>query len=340
MKNYLYEDFQRLANSIPQIKAIRKSTVMITGATGFIGMLFVGFFCYLNQKINAQINIVVYVRNKEKAEMLFKNIPIEVVVGDISDKINYSGNVDYIIHCASNTDSKLMVDEPVECINGIVNGTQAVCEFAVAKNVKSMVYLSSMEIYGNIEGMVDKVSEENVGKIDLLNKRSCYPLGKRMAENICYCFSQEYQCPIKIARLSQTFGAGYVLGNSSKIFAYIGQCILNQRNIILHTDGSSMGNYVYSADAISGLMYILVDGGIGEAYNVANEELTMTIREMAEFVIKNFNNGVSIVYDIPKENVFGYSTKTNIKLSSQKLQKIGWSPQYNMKDMYQRMLGV
>lgn len=44
MKNYLYEDFQRLANSIPQIKAISKSTVMITGATGFIGMLFVGFF--------------------------------------------------------------------------------------------------------------------------------------------------------------------------------------------------------------------------------------------------------------------------------------------------------
>ena len=283
---------------------------------------------------------MVYVRNKEKVKTLFNNASIEVVVGDISDKINYSGDMDYIFHCASNTDSKFMVDKPVECIKSIVNGTQAVCEFAVAKKVKSMVYLSSMEIYGNIEGLVDKISEENMGIIDLLNKRSCYPLGKRMAENICYCFSQEYQCPIKIARLSQTFGAGYILDNSSKVFAYIGRCILNQRNIILHTDGSSMGNYVYSADAISGLMYILVDGDIGEAYNIANEELTMTIREMVEFVIKNFNNNISIVYDIPKENVFGYASKTNIKLSSQKLQKIGWSPQYNMKDMYQRMLGV
>ena len=159
MMNYLYEDFQCLANSIPQIKSIRKSTVMVTGATGFIGMLLVGFFCFLNQKLNAQINIVVYVRNKEKVKTLFNNASIEVVVGDISDKINYSGDMDYIFQCPSNTDSKLMVDKPVECIKSIVNGTQAVCEFAVAKKVKSMVYLSSMEIYGNIEGLVDKISE-------------------------------------------------------------------------------------------------------------------------------------------------------------------------------------
>jgi len=340
MKNYLYEDYYRLTNLIPQIKSITKSTIMVTGATGFIGMLLVGFFCYLNEKINAQIKIVIVIRNKEKAETLFKDLPIKVVVGDISDKINYSGTVDYIIHCAANTDSKFMVDKPIECVNGIVNGTQAVCEFAVTKNIKSMVYLSSMEIYGNIEGIIDRVTEENMGKIDLLNKRSSYPLGKRMAENICYCFSQEYQCPIKIARLSQTFGAGYVINNSSKIFAYIGDCVLNQCDIVLHTDGLSMGNYVYSADAISGIICILVDGNVGEAYNVVNEDLTMTIREMAEFVIKNFKIDINIVYDIPNKNIFGYASKTNIKLSGQKLQKLGWAPQYDMKDMYQRMLGV
>lgn len=340
MKNYLYEDYYRLTNLIPQIKSLTKSTIMVTGATGFIGMLLVGFFCYLNENINAQIKIVIVVRNKEKAETLFKDLPIKVVVGDISDKINYSGTVDYIIHCAANTDSKFMVDKPIECINGIVNGTQAVCEFAVTKNIKSMVYLSSMEIYGNIEGLIDRVTEENMGKIDLLNKRSSYPLGKRMAENICYCFSQEYQCPIKIARLSQTFGAGYVINNSSKIFAYIGECVLNQCDIVLHTDGLSMGNYVYSADAIGGIICILVDGNVGEAYNVVNEDLTMTIREMAEFVIKKFKIDVNIVYDIPNKNIFGYASKTNIKLSGQKLQKLGWEPQYDMKDMYQRMLGV
>ena len=77
---------------------------------------------------------------------------------------------------------------------------------------------------------------------------------------------------------------------------------MNNEDIILHTDGSSVGNYCYSADAILGLIYILLKGVNGQAYNVVNEELTMTIKQMAEFVAATVaDESISVRHEIPEE---------------------------------------
>ena len=41
--------------------------------------------------------------------------------------------------------------------------------------------------------------------MDTMKTRNSYPLGKRLAENMCYSYFSEYQLPVKIARLSQDF---------------------------------------------------------------------------------------------------------------------------------------
>ena len=81
----------------------------------------------------------------------------------------------------------------------------------VQKQVESMVYLSSMEVYGDIDCNDGRyVSEKELGNIDIDSSRSCYPLGKRMAEHYCHIFHKEYHVPVKIARLSQAFGLASV----------------------------------------------------------------------------------------------------------------------------------
>ena len=71
-----------------------------------------------------------------------------LVIGDVRDPIVYDGAVDYIIHGASVTASKEMVTRPVETIATAIGGTEQILRFAVAKQVTSMVYISSMEMYG------------------------------------------------------------------------------------------------------------------------------------------------------------------------------------------------
>ena len=91
-------------------------------------------------------------------------------------------------------------------MNTAINGTQRVLEIAKERQVKGMVYLSSMEMYGVLDS--ENVTENDLGYIDPLNVRSSYSQGKRTSELYCFSYMSEYDIPVKIARIAMTFGAG------------------------------------------------------------------------------------------------------------------------------------
>lgn len=316
-------------------------TYLITGATGYIGSMLVR---YLKEKDN-NINVIALVRNKERAISILPK-EIRIIQADLADrtamlKLAMSGEIkcDYVIHCASVTKSAEMVSRPVEVIESIVNTTQNMMELAKDSNAKSVVYLSSMEVYGNIDcSDGHRVVETELGEVDILNARSCYPLGKRMAENICYSYYREYDVPVKIARLAQVFGRG-VLPNDNRVFTQFARAVREGTDIVLHTEGTSMGNYCALDDALAGIEAILKKGTSGEAYNVVNEENTMTIRQMAELVVKQIaDDKIKIVFDIPTDNCYGYAASTGLRLSSQKLEGLGWKAQDDLVGMYRAIL--
>lgn len=55
-----------------------------------------------------------------------------------------------------------------------------------------------------------------------------------------------------------------------------------------------MKSIVTLQNAVSAILYILLKGYNGEAYNVANEEKYISIRGMAEYLCKNFNPNIKI----------------------------------------------
>lgn len=249
--------------------------------------------------------------------------------------------IDYIFHCASVTSSSEMVCHPVEVTRSILNATQNVLELSRHYRIKSMVYLSSMEIYGDIDcsdGHKVTEQEADTGRVETLAVRSCYPLGKRMAENICYSYFKEFGIPVKIARLAQTFGRG-ILPADNRVFAQFARAVRSDIDIVLHTEGRSMGNYCGIDDVIDGLLLILEYGRNGEAYNVVNEENTMTIRQMAELVAEQVANGsIGVRSEILSDNRYGYAADTGIRLSAEKLMRMGWRPEQKLAEMYLDML--
>ena len=229
---------------------------LITGASGYIGSM-------LKKRLldsDGYLKIVALSRNPGKpGERVY------VIQADLRD-CNFPGyfyekadQIDYILHCASVTDSREMVSHPVEVIQSIVNGTQNVLELARRYQIKSMVYLSSMEVYGETDCSDGHRAAEDTagaGKVELLSARSCYPLGKRMAENLCYSYFKEYGVPVKIARLSQTFGRG-VPSTDNRVFSQFARAVKAGEDIVLHTEGNSMGNYCGIDDVVSGILTIL-----------------------------------------------------------------------------------
>lgn len=329
------EDIREFAKQFPLSQQLANSTFLITGATGLIGSTLI--HCLLS--LNKNIKVIAPVRNIEKAELLFsveEKYNICLIECDILsydyDKIP---NVDYIIHCAAPTASKYFIDYPVETFDIIYNGTRLLLEYARKNKVKSFIYLSSLEVYGEINDDSTTVTEEIQGYLDVMAVRSSYPMAKRAAENLCVSYCRQYDIPIKIARLTQTTGAG-IAKDDNRVIALFARLASSNQDIVLHTSGEAARPYCYITDAVSAIFYILLKGNAGEAYNVANEDTYISARGMAEYIRDNFNPNISVKI-VLKDNM-GYAPVTKLRLSNQKLMNLGWKPKYGLGGILQRLI--
>lgn len=338
----LQEDLDYIANSNISLEDLKDSRVLVTGATGLIGVSLVRALLCANRVRNLNLQVLALIRNKEKANRIYRKLTnrkdLIFLQGDVNQKISAQLKVDYIFHCASITSSNTMINSPVETILTSIDGTKNVLNFALENDCRSFVYISSMEMYGSFAETNNNVTETELGYINPLSVRSNYPESKRLCENMCIAFWSEYGLPVKIARLSQTFGAG-ILSGENRVFAQFARSAIEGKDIILHTKGESEGNYCYTRDAIMGLLLILLKGKNAEAYNVANPETHTTIADMAKMVCQKFGNEkIKVVFDIPKSNKFGYAADTKMKLNSDKLKKLGWMPEIGLEEAYRRMI--
>lgn len=336
MNNLQLIDFKTFAEDFCLSASLANSSFLITGATGLIGSTLVGCLSALN----VNISITCPVRSLRKAHELFgkeyKNVTfvecdsIEGYLEGLSPHNQYQ----YIVHCASPTDGKYMTEHPVETFEFSVNTTKSLLVYAKNNPIKGLVYVSSLEYYGQNHNN-NFITEDFQGYINSTSSRSSYPMGKRAAEFLCYIYATEYNIPAKVARLTQTFGAG-VSKTDNRVFAQFARSVINGNDIVLHTTGESSKPYCYTTDCISAILYVLVKGEKGEAYNVANPDTFISIREMAEFLRDEFAPTINVVVDIHPE--YGYAPVTCLNLSTKKLESLGWKPKYRLKQMFDMLI--
>ncbi|WP_287622615.1 NAD-dependent epimerase/dehydratase family protein [Parabacteroides sp.] len=303
-------------------------TVMVTGATGLIGSMIVKTICVANDIYNFNIKVLGSIRNREKAEKMLGELDIVLVEG-------YDHKCDYIIHTVSPTTSKFFIEYPVETIQSSVGSAMEVLEIARIYGAR-MVYLSSMEQYGVPYKNSQIMTEDKVGVIDHLNIRSSYPESKRLCECLCASYAAEYGVDVKIARLAQTIGAGAPL-TDNRMAMQFAKAVVEGRDIVLRTTGTSVSNYVYLSDAITGILTILEKGKSGEAYNICNDKESRNVRGIAELVCKDVADGKIGVCIELKENM-GYAPDVEMYLDSNKLRELGWCAEVDMVDGYRRIV--
>ena len=339
----LQEDLERIAddNSIDWTLLSGKS-VLVTGSTGLIGGVLVRALAAANARRGLGARIVACYRDEAKAAALFgkaASFGVETVRWDVRSPAVMERHVDFIVHAAAVTASRAMVERPVETITTAVDGTRNVLELARRENA-TVVYLSSMEVYG-ASCSDDVLDEHSFGLVDPLVVRSSYPESKRLCEALCVAAASEWNLDVKIARLVQTVGAG-IPPDDARVFASFVRSVLEGRDIVLRTDGSSARCYCYTADAVTGLLTVLLRGRPGEAYNIGNDATYASIREVAELLVKMAEgSGSRVVFDIPPSGQSGggcYAPKSRLHVSSAKARALGWSPKTDMAGILARLM--
>jgi len=335
------EIFERIINDrCIEWDKLTGSSVLITGGTGLIGSMLTKAILEYNRGNGTDIAVTLPVRDPSKASKIYGDLTplINVIEADLSSPCEIPGRYDYIIHGASVTSSATMVSDPVGTIGLAYDGTRKILELAKTSGSKGVVYISSMEVYGVTDESMNPVTEDKLGYVSLTNVRSSYQESKRICELLANSYYHEYGVPVVTARLAQTFGPG-VSRSDNRIYSQFAKSVINGSDIVLHTQGNSVGNYCDIRDTVAAILCLLTKGSRGEAYNVANEANTTTIRGMAQMCASTLAAGkIGVVFDIPENNKYGYAPDTKMRLSSEKLVKLGWAPSYSLEDMFRDLI--
>ena len=317
---------------------IKGKTIFITGATGLIGFNLVSALAYITLKKHIPLKIMALVRDEGKArerfaEILAEEAPLEFVVGDLEHIPDVEEKIDFIIHGGSPTASRYFAEHPVETIKMNLAGATTLLEMAKEKRVESFLFLSSMEVYGSLH-REEKVAEDHESFVNTMNPRSSYPEVKRMVEAMCASYAAEYQVPTKVIRLTQTFGAG-VRKDDNRVYAQFMRSAIAGEDIVLLTKGGTRHSYLYTADAVTAVLTVLLKGENGVAYNAANEDSYCSIREMADLVAEMGKVAVRIDENDESGKIFPPELYMNLDVG--RLRGLSWSARHSLKDMFVRM---
>ena len=278
------EDIKSIANELEEFyDELEGKTVLIAGGKGFLGTYFTSVLTKINETLSKPMKIIVLdslITSKDKKDSVNQNI--EFLEQDISKSFEIDDNVDYIIHAASIASPPTYRKFPIKTVDVNYQGTKNLLEIAKEKKVRSMLLLSSSEIYGDPE--IFPTPESYVGKVSCTGPRACYDESKRLAQTISILYFQQYKIPIKIARPFNVYGPYLNLDDGRIIPDFMNNAI-NKSQIIIHSDGSPTRSFCYVSDAIGGFFKLLLSKHDGIICNVGNDE-EVSVKNVAD-TIKN-----------------------------------------------------
>lgn len=315
------------AENLPWNKLAGKN-LLLTGASGLIGTVIVDALMLKNRRDNLNVKVLAAGRNEKIARERFADYlgdkNFEFVKLDVNNPIDLAQPVDFIIHAASNTHPMLYSTDPVGTMTANILGAHNLLEFGRCKNIERFLFVSSVEIYGKVLNADDTFDEKYCGYIDCNTVRAGYPESKRAGEALCQAYISQHKMDVVIARLCRIYGPTMRLNDSKAMSEFIMNGVRGE-DIVLKSQGLPRFSYCYGADCVSGMLYCLLNGKCGEAYNVADSSEILSLREIAEYI--SSLAGRKVVIELPSETqAKGFSVAPAAILTNDKLRGLGWSP--------------
>lgn len=331
----LYQEDLSNILSVKGMETLHGKTFLITGSTGMVGVMLIDALMKMGD-----VKVIAVGRSEQKAKMrlgeYFGNKNFEFLAHDVCQPFDENMKADYIIPAASNTHPLAYSQYPVETILINVKGAEHALDLA-RRCGATVIYPSTTEVYGSAIANED-FSEDYNGRLNLSNSRSCYNESKRTCEALCQSYIAEHGVKVKIVRLCRIFGPTMLESDSKASSQFIKKAIAGE-DIVLKSEGNQFFSYTYVADAVMGLLTVLLHGETGVAYNVSSEKTNVHLKDFARMCAEC--NGKKVVFDLPSESERkGYSVAMRSILLNDRIKSIGFVPKYEMKDAISRTIEI
>ena len=291
----------------------------MTGGAGFLGSHLCEALLKNQHEVICLDNF--YTGSRENVEHLQDNAKFELIRHDVSLPINVE--VDAIMNLACPASPIQYQKHPVQTIKTSILGAINVLELANRLGVP-VFQASTSEVYG--DPSISPQVESYWGNVNPIGIRACYDEGKRASETLFFDFHRQYNLPIKVARIFNTYGPRMDLLDGRVVSNFIVQALSNQP-ITIYGDGMQTRSFCFVSDLIEAFVLMMdTDSQVTGPINLGNpREFTMI--ELATKVIELTNSNSDLEWlplpaDDPKQR------KPDITLAKNTL---GWEPKVDLE---------
>ncbi|MHA1297855.1 MAG: dTDP-glucose 4,6-dehydratase [Candidatus Helarchaeota archaeon] len=297
--------------------------ILVTGGAGFIGSNFIKYVLKRYQDFEIiNFDALTYAGNLKNLFEVQNNPRYKFIKGDITDFNLINSLVKechYIINFAAETHVDRSIENPDIFIKTNVLGTQTLLNSVRKNNIKKYIQISTDEVYGSIEG-TGKFTESSI-----LSPSSPYSASKAAGDLLTIANFITFNLPVIVTRCSNNYGPNQF---PEKFLPLMILNIMKDKKIPIYGDGLNVRDWIHVEDHCSAIMEVLLNGKIGEIYNIgANKELKNI--ELAKIVLRIMNKSEDLIEFVPDRP--GHDRRYAID-STKISRALGWKPKISFED--------
>jgi len=315
---------------------LRKRTLFITGATGFVGTWLTSTFLWANDRLGLNARAVLLTSNRTPrgtfAAAAIEHSAVQVIVGDLCTFEFPEGKFPFVIHAGVYRPATPTDEAPLANFTYDPEGTRRVLEFARKHGTERLLFTSSGAVYGPQPPGMTHIIEDYQGAPSTMDVTSVYGQSKRVCEWLCAMYAQQYGFAALIGRLFTFVGPCLPLNRQFAIGNFIRDVIAGGPVRILG-DGTPYRSYLYAADLTIWLWRILMQGTSLRPYNVGSPQ-AITIADLAHSVVAATVPGTLI--EIAQKPAPGSVAERYVPSTRRAEQELGLRSRITLHDAIQR----
>ena len=295
---------------------------LVTGGVGFLGSHLCKTLIEQGHQVTAIDNL--YTGSLNNINSIIDHPHFNFLQEDVRIPFDFKNDFDEIFNLACPASPIHYQKTPLKTMQTSVYGAFHVLEFA-QQNQSKVLQASTSEVYGDPK--VHPQPETYWGNVNPHGLRSCYDEGKRAAECIFFDFHRQFQLPIKIVRIFNTYGPFMNAKDGRVVSNFIMQALQNE-DITIYGDGQQTRSFCYVDDLIRGLVAMMQsDEDITGPINLGTS-YEFSMLELAEKIIQLTECHSKIIFkplpeDDPKER------QPDLTLAKEQL---NWEPQVSFEE--------
>jgi dTDP-glucose 4,6-dehydratase len=294
----------------------------VTGGAGFIGSNYVEHLLGLVDGVTGVTiyDKFTYAANPKNYQEFTDHPGLTVINGDICDLSsleNSMANHDYVIHLAAESHVDRSIDDASAFVQTNVLGTFNVLEASRKSGVKTMIHVSTDEVYGSL---FQDSADENYP----LEPNSPYAASKAASDLLARSYFVTHGLDVRTTRCCNNYGKYQF---PEKVIPVFINKLRAGEKLPIYGDGKNIREWIHVSDHARGIQAVLEKGKPGEIYNIGTDS-HLSNNDLASEIINvmGLNEDMKSYVADRQGHDFRYS------VDSRKIESLGFERIVNFND--------